>query len=422
MLPSWVRSASATAATMPGLSRPMADTAKWRIGSRIRRLRMSPEQLSSERRRGRIAAVAAIASGLAFAVGAFWYQVVNADAPDGKHDAASCSYFDRHSGEYLAASILQVVGILLLVVVATHLYRAAKARNPDQATVVLVTGVYGPIAFAISTLVRAVTLSILADDFAGRAVAAQTEKAADDLLNTPALVVATAFGLTGVLAIGFWLVKGSLDAMRLGLLTRFMGVLGIALGPALVLGFGLFVLPLWLLALGVLFAGYWPRGMPPAWRTGRAEPWQVASDAGDVGVVEDIPEPPGAGRNGEVEAIGPGVRKPGADPEGKGHLTGHGCGRVSQRRWCWRAWAPPHCAACGEAQIDAGKAEAAIKRGLTRQTGIEIRSVSCPEDVKVERGGKFRCEAVARNGDRAHVLVTQRDDDGTITWRVVPSR
>jgi hypothetical protein len=273
---------------------------------------MSPEQLSSEHRRGRIAAIAAIAAGILFGAGAFWYQVVNADAPGGKHDAAVLRYFDRHGGEYLGASILQGLGMLLLVVVAVHLYRAAKDRNPDQAPLVLVTGIYGPIAFAISTLVRAITLSVVADDFAGRSV--QTEQAADDLLNTPVLVVATVFGLTGVLALGFWLVKGSLDAMRLGLLTRFMGILGIALGPALVLGFGLYVLPLWLIALGVLFAGYWPRGVPPAWKTGRAEPWQVA---GDVGVRPDAPEVGEAGRNGEVDAIGPGVRKPGADPESK---------------------------------------------------------------------------------------------------------
>jgi hypothetical protein len=273
---------------------------------------MTPEQLSSERRRGRIAALAAIAAGIAFGAGAFWYQVVNADAPDGKDDAAVLSYFDRHGSEYLGASILQVVGMLLLVVVAVHLYRAARDRNPDQSVVVLATGIYGPVAFAISTLVRAIALSILADDFAGRAV--QSEQAADDLLNTPVLAVATVFGLTGVLALGFWLVKGSLDAMRLGLLTRFMGILGIALGPALVLGFGLYVLPLWLIALGVLFAGRWPRGVPPAWTTGRAEPWQIAAP---VDAAPDDPEPGAAGRNGEVEALGPGVRKPGADPEGK---------------------------------------------------------------------------------------------------------
>ena len=280
---------------------------------------MSPEQLSSERRRGRIAAVAAVVAGISFAVGIFWYQAVNADAPSGKNeDADVLRYFDRHVGEYIASALLQAIGILLIVIVAVHLYRAAKARNPDQAPVVRVMGIYGPIAFATSTLGRALTLTILADDFAGRATSAQTEKAADDLLNSPALVIATAFGLTGVLALGFWLVKGSLDAMRLGLLTRFMGVLGIAIGPALVLGFGLYVLPLWLIALGVLFAGYWPRGVPPAWTTGQATPWPTASDT------EPVPEPAvaaGGERNGEVDAIGPGVRKAGADPEGERRET-----------------------------------------------------------------------------------------------------
>jgi hypothetical protein len=30
----------------------------------------------------------------------------------------------------------------------------------------------------------------------------------------------------------------------------------------------------WLLSLGVLFLGIWPGpGVPPAWRTGKAEPW-----------------------------------------------------------------------------------------------------------------------------------------------------
>ena len=274
---------------------------------------MTPEQLAAERRRGRFAAAAAIGSAIAFAIGAFWYQAVNADAPDGKDDAAVLRYFDRNGGEYLGASILQAVGILLLVAVAVHLYRATRDRNPDQSPVVLAMGVYGPVAFAASTVIRAVTLTVLADDFAGRAT--QTEPAAEDLLDSQVLVVGTILGLTGVLALGFWLVKGSLDAMRLGLLTRFMGVLGIALGPALVLGFGLLVMPLWLLALALLFAGRWPRGLPPAWRTGRAEPWP--GPGGGEG-----PPPPegedlgGAARNGEVEAVGPGVHKPGADPDG----------------------------------------------------------------------------------------------------------
>ena len=276
---------------------------------------MSPEQLSEERRRGRFAAVAAMVSGLAFVAGAIWYQAVNADAPDGNdEDAAVLRYFDDHGSAYLGASILQAVGILLLVVVAVHLYRAAKQRNPSQQSVVLVMGVYGPAAFAASTLLRAVTYTILADDFVGGSV--QSERAADDLLDTPVLDVANVLGLTGVLALGFWLVKGSLDAMRIGLLTRFMGVLGIALGPALVLGFGLLVLPLWLVALGVLFLGRWPRGTPPAWTTGRAIPWP---GSGDARPSDEAPPPAqlDAGRNGEVDAVGPGARKPGTEPEGE---------------------------------------------------------------------------------------------------------
>ena len=276
---------------------------------------MSPEELSEERRRGRFAAAAAMVSGLAFVAGAVWYQAVNADVPDGDNeDAAVLRYFDDHGTEYLAASILQAIGILLLVVVAVHLYRAAKVRNPSQQSVVLVMGVYGPAAFAASTLLRAITYAILADDFAGRAL--QSEGAADDLLDTPVLDVANVLGLTGVLALGFWLVKGSLDAMRIGLLTRFMGILGIALGPALVLGFGLLVLPLWLVALGVLFLGRWPRGMPPAWTEGRAIPWPSAMDARSR--EEPSPAELDGGRNGEVDAIGPGVRKQGAEPESEG--------------------------------------------------------------------------------------------------------
>ena len=110
----------------------------------------------------------------------------------------------------------------------------------------LVVGVYGPIAFAISTLVRAIALTCWPTTSPG--VRSRREQAADDLLTPRRSWSRRARRSPGVLALGFWLVKGSLDAMRLGLLTRFMGVLGIALGPALVLGFGLYVLPLWLIA------------------------------------------------------------------------------------------------------------------------------------------------------------------------------
>ena len=80
------------------------------------------------------------------------------------------------------------------------------------------------------------------------------------------------------------------------------------------LGFGLLVLPFWLVALGVLFLGRWPRGVPPAWSTGRAQPWP--GPGGATTPPEPVAEDSGAQRNGEVDAIGPGVRKPDAGNPG----------------------------------------------------------------------------------------------------------
>jgi hypothetical protein len=34
----------------------------------------------------------------------------------------------------------------------------------------------------------------------------------------------------------------------------------------------------WLVALGVLFAGRWPTGMPPSWQTGKVERWPSSQE------------------------------------------------------------------------------------------------------------------------------------------------
>jgi hypothetical protein len=83
------------------------------------------------------------------------------------------------------------------------------------------------------------------------------------------------------------------------------------------------------------------------------------------------------------------------------------------------------CAAtvgCGESKLDTDQAESAIRVGITRQTGVKIDSVRCPDDVKVRRGDTFRCTARASNGQRAAVEVTQRDDEGSVSWRLVRRR
>jgi MFS family permease len=264
---------------------------------------MSPDELAQERRFGRVAAVAAVVSGIALYAGGFWSQSIYSDRPD-NNKPAELRYLDRHSGELLGSAIVQAVGMLLLALVALHLYRATRARRPEEPFVVAVMAVYGPVALALVTVARAVALGVIAGDFTDRPT--QTLKAADEAFDEPALLIPQYLGISAVLALAFWLVKGSLDAMRVGLLNRFMGIVGIALGPAFVLGFGSLILPVWLIALGALFAGFWPRGLPPAWESGQALPWP-----GPEGRTErkpDLSEEAEPGRNGEVDPVGPGVR------------------------------------------------------------------------------------------------------------------
>ena len=67
--------------------------------------------------------------------------------------------------------------------------------------------IYGPVAFALSTVVRAIALAVLASDFTGRDF--QSLDAADDIFKSPVLIAATVIGFSGVIALGYWFVKGA---------------------------------------------------------------------------------------------------------------------------------------------------------------------------------------------------------------------
>ena len=81
--------------------------------------------------------------------------------------------------------------------------------------------------------------------------------------------------LLGTFSLAVGMVLVSLNAMRIGLLTRMLGYLGVAAGAMMVLVPLPIVQIFWLAALGLILLGRWPGGAPPAWRTGQAEPWPV---------------------------------------------------------------------------------------------------------------------------------------------------
>jgi hypothetical protein len=79
----------------------------------------------------------------------------------------------------------------------------------------------------------------------------------------------------GGLALVAGMIMTMLGSVRAGLLPRWMGMVGGVSAVLLLLPTPTFDLipAFWLVALGILLMGRWPKGDPPAWAAGEARPW-----------------------------------------------------------------------------------------------------------------------------------------------------
>lgn len=187
--------------------------------------------------------------------------------------AEQADWLGDHAVLPIAGAVLFTIGTLLIFGVLAFLFRAARARRPQVPQIALIMAAIGTVTFAVGRGVAEIARYVGAMGF--RDSADRTNSAAADALGGPVAVAGQVLWQVGSLALGFAFVIIALNAMRAGLLSRFMGVLGMIVGAT-------FVLPLdqqgvirvfWLAALAALLAGRWPRGIPPAWTTGLAEPW-----------------------------------------------------------------------------------------------------------------------------------------------------
>jgi hypothetical protein len=143
--------------------------------------------------------------------------------------------------------------------------------------------------------------------------ASEAREGLADHLNkhTTLLLIGSLVSTIGILALVFGLIYTPLWSMRVGLLTRFWGALGMATGFALLLlGLvGIALIVLWFAALGLMFLGWWPRPLPPAWAAGEAVPWPRPGE--DIG-----PPLEERGRSGTVEGSGSEISEPGPPENG----------------------------------------------------------------------------------------------------------
>lgn len=187
------------------------------------------------------------------------------------------------SGALLASLGARVLSVALLAFVFTYLMRAIMARRPELPRIVLPLFILAPLLLGIGGTIDRLDLIDVADEFAS--APRPSEKLAENLLDDRSAVGgAIASGGTISLALSFVLV--SLNAMRAGLLSRFMGVLGMVVGFLTLLP----IVPIqafWVAALGMLFLGRWPGGRGPAWERVEAIPWPSAAQARDETLLEE---------------------------------------------------------------------------------------------------------------------------------------
>ena len=254
------------------------------------------QTLLDEQRRRTPAAVAAISAGLLTMGGGAVAALVYSDLPsvpvlDALRErfaagdpspglkALQVRWYDDNALKLLLVAIVLALAAAAIGVALTHLYRSVKARRPQLPHYVVYAAVAGAVLVAVSGIVQAIAVAMEASSFAQSSN--QSSDGARDVLAGPVIVASLLLRQVGVFALGFAFVLLALNAMRVGLLTRFMGVLGIIVGVLFIIPIGSslpIVQAFWLTSLGVLFLGRWPSGMPPAWVTGEAQPWPTQQE------------------------------------------------------------------------------------------------------------------------------------------------
>jgi hypothetical protein len=281
------------------------------------------DQLTWEARLGRPAALAAFAAGALLFAGTIVLLSIPADRNGVEPRPDFLLSIDESPGNFYAATALQALAALAMILVFYYLFRATVARTPTIPRWFVYLIVIGPALYAIGQVISAVGQVDIAEMFAGRDYTIEDadpgsrlarcpairgtlgEDCAEELAQQEANPAAIAMGLVGSVSIAFLFVMLPLRARRAGLLSPFMSILGVFAGILFVLplfpGVPVVIQAFWLGAVGALFLGSWPGGRGPAWETGNADPWPSAAERRGLA-------PPG----GEPE---PDAEPPAAEPE-----------------------------------------------------------------------------------------------------------
>jgi hypothetical protein len=242
-------------------------------------------------------AAAAVVAGLLFFGGQLWVAAIGAKeqtvgilqglAPALHGQAAAKidprtvheQFLVHHQVALLVAFAISNLGTLMMILPLRYLAAAERVRSPAPSPVLAYLALYGPILLAVFLPAYEISLIIGAHSYlshSARDAAAITAATAGGVRVAFQLILTV-----GTLGVAGAFIMVSLRSMRVGLLTRMMGIVGIISGV-------LFLIPLtplpvvqalWLVFFGAMLLGFGGRALPEAWAAGEARPWPARQPA-----------------------------------------------------------------------------------------------------------------------------------------------
>src|SRR4051812_20815173 len=282
------------------------------------------EQLSWEARTGRLVAIAAFASAVLL-IASLIYS--SSTLNEHTNDTVDGLYLlHAHKTEVFVTTLLQALSTALLAAPLWFLFKVTRFRRQELQPLARYLALIAPPTAAVLSVIRQIQVAHISDKVVAHLSANPLSPKfandyAKDRLAEGSVQLVGGLALAAGLGLAFAIIMISLNAMRAGTLSRFMGIVGIIVGV-------LFVIPLlgsvpivevfWVAALGLLFLGRWPQGgRGPAWDAGEAIPWPTAQQRqAEIAAAraerdadrDEAPERP-------RQAIAAGGRRPAPEPD-----------------------------------------------------------------------------------------------------------
>jgi hypothetical protein len=250
---------------------------------------MTDEELTVEGARARLVGLASVLTVAMFSGFIFTAWLALRDSSGGTNEKKLEAIAD-HKLAFIFSSFFFSIASLLVAAVLVHLILAARSRSTVVPKLALYVSFAGPVLAALVYPAYTLAQVSAANKFLDSPE--QTVKVATELLDSGAIQFTTTLYLFAQLLVAIAWVMTGMYSMRIGLLTRLVASVAIAIGLANLIAPPLAALlqVFWIGAVAIMLLGDGPQ-TPPAWKLGRPVSWREVAAAGAAGPsVEDPAE------------------------------------------------------------------------------------------------------------------------------------